>query len=638
MKKISIFLLMFVLVMSFMMPNVFAFDDTDITKTLIVRQGTNLSNKLEYPGYKIIENNVDSNVIGEYQVVYESLETNTQLVKKVVVESEDQTFFVEQKTIDSKLNHLYQFELISSTNVTEDDYIVTTKATHKSTNAQSLYLFYVKDDKLDTSYFALYLQKQSIVDVIYNPLKDEMISIVTGPNNFDGNLDFELYIRKLNNQIMGTYKYNDPRNDIAESAILVKNNLVISGYSIDDKTKEKDSFIAVYDAYTYDLKNFFIYSKEGDDEFIDLYTKDNYLYALRKTNENYAICKIDIFGNLHQETQMNFLYDAQYIKKVNNNNVCFLMNVYNYSYLDYEQVVYQIDDEMNVIEIDKYYDSQKKLVDVFINNEKIAYLLIDKQNGDSYYQLKKRENNEVVISKNLDFTSEQLQFTNTFSPNIITCNSDLELSFKTFDYLYLPSKIDNTIIYDNLNNNIIECNYKEHHIGIKEEEQTNFSSFGSYKRTYYLNDKLQYLQDITVYVPYFSGVEEGKIYDVGVQLFPNGTASLNGVYIEHGHVINDVGEYELMVKGINETKTIKFTVSNLSCCNTPIEEGKNHLTNFLELEENGKNFDQDTTKITSNLNLNDQPVKKKNFDSTVLFYIMPVLAAGVAITIALRKE
>lgn len=637
MRKISIFLLMFVLVMSFMMPNVLAFDDTDITKTLIVRQGTNLSNKLEYPGYKIIENNVDSNVIGEYQVVYESLETNTQLVKKVVVESEDQTFFVEQKTMDSKLNHLYQFELISSTNVTEDDYIVTTKATHKSTNAQSLYLFYIKDDKLDTSYFALYLQKQSIVDVIYNPLKDEMISIVTGPNNFNGNLDFELYIRKLNNQIMGTYKYNDPRNDIAESAILVKNNLVISGYSIDDKTKEKDSFIAVYDAYTYDLKNFFIYSKEGDDEFIDLYTKDNYLYALRKTNDNYSICKIDIFGNLHQETQMNFLYDAQYIKKVNN-NVCFLMNVYNYSYLDYEQVVYQMDDEMNIIEIDKYYDSQKKLVDVFINNEKIAYLLIDKQNGDSYYQLKKRENNEVVISKNLDFTSEQLQFTNTFSPNIITCNPDLELSFKTFNYLYFPSKIDNTIIYDDLNNNIIECNYKEHHIGIKEEEQTNFPSFGSYKRTYYLNDKLQYLQDITVYVPYFSGVEEGKIYDVGVQLFPNGTASLNGVYIENGHVINDVGEYELMVKGINETKTIKFTVSNLSCCNTPIEEGKNHLTNFLELEENDKNFDQDTTKITSNLNLNDQPVKKKNFDSTVLFYIMPVLAAGVAITIALRKE
>lgn len=641
MKKICTILIVLMGVLLFDYPKTSANENFDISNTLVIEEQTDISNNLDYPGYQIVTNNVNTNVPGEYQVIYESIETGTRINKKVVVLNEDEKYYIEQKNIEVKENKLYKFNVFSTTQVGDNDYIITTKATPNSStvNSDILYLFYVKDDTLYKSYFVVYLQNQDLVDVVYNPVKDEIISVVTGANNMDGNLDFEFYVRKSNNLIVGTYKQNRIEKDTATSILLVKNNLIISGYTIDNKTLERDSFVAFYDTNTYELNNLFTYSVKGDDMIIDIFSKDNYIYAVREKDSKYSILKIDIFGNLHDEVNINYNYSANYIKKIDvNNEVYFLMNVYNYDYLDYEQVIYKLDEKMNIVEISKYYSPNAEVKDVYLKGEKIVYLLCDELNQTSYYQQKDLRDSSILINKNLEKQADQMLFSSSNIPHIVTVNEENKLIIDSFNYIYLNEKLPKTINYNDLNESQLEGDYKNYSLDIVVNEDINLDVFGSYKGYYFYNGIIDYLCEVEVEVPYFSGVEEGKIYDVGVKLYPNGTASLNGVYIEKGHVINEAGEYELMVKGVDETKIISFTVSNISCSNFNNIVGNNRLPTFPELRENEAINEKKDNQLTYKVSLSEEEIKRKTIDNTAWFYVMPIVAAAISLSFILRKD
>ena len=81
--------------------------------------------------------------------------------------------------------------------------------------------------------------------------------------------------------------------------------------------------------------------------------------------------------------------------------------------------------------------------------------------------------------------------------------------------------------------------------------------FGKYEVIYYFPD---FNINGNIEVPYEANVTESFIYPTGYELRFTGKASLNGNGIVNNHRINNPGEYQLALQGLNDVKTINFQV------------------------------------------------------------------------------
>lgn len=274
-------------------------------------------------------------------------------------------------------------------------------------------------------------------------------------------------------------------------------------------------------------------------------------------------------GNINERKSFVFVFDKT-LKKLN--------DYYFNEYTEYEvisQVV--IDSNINIIlstsSYDVYYQFNN---DLTLSN----YLKFDSINKYLYVQ---NILNEMLFIKE-DISSFEIGFfhENSFTPifslnyrlnNFDITNGLLVLNYNNSLNLYSEYHIDrcDTLVltkikYEYDSTNHFEVNSFFETLTFKLDKYTPFHIHmisGEYNASYISKNMFGsniFLQT-KVIVKDFVNIIDGGIYNKGLMLQFFGDASLNGESIHNGHTIEEVGEYELTIKNVNQiTKTYKFKV------------------------------------------------------------------------------
>lgn len=274
-------------------------------------------------------------------------------------------------------------------------------------------------------------------------------------------------------------------------------------------------------------------------------------------------------GNINERKSFVFVFDKT-LKKLN--------DYYFNEYTEYEvisQVV--IDSNINIIlstsSYDVYYQFNK---DLTLSN----YLKFDSINKYLYVQNILNEMlfiKEDISSFEIGFFQEN-SFTPIFSLNYRLNNFDITNGLLVLNYnnslnLYSEYHIDrcDTLVltkikYEYDSTSHFEVNSFFETLTFKLDKYTPFHIHmisGEYNASYISKNMFGsnvFLQT-KVIVKDFVNIIDGGIYNKGLMLQFFGNASLNGESIHNGHTIEEVGEYELTIKNVNQiTKTYKFKV------------------------------------------------------------------------------
>ena len=126
----------------------------DIAKPLICLEGTNYDEYLNYEGYDIIQNNVNFNLPGSYQVIYEN-KNNERFIKNVDVISKEnlnELTYYQITSTEFDSNNTYNWEgVLCELSTNEYTYQVTT--------------YFNPDDETSNEYLNLYYNNNLIKQI-----------------------------------------------------------------------------------------------------------------------------------------------------------------------------------------------------------------------------------------------------------------------------------------------------------------------------------------------------------------------------------------------------------------------------------------------------------------------------------------
>lgn len=386
-----------------------------------------------------------------------------------------------------------------------------------------------------------------------------------------------------------------------------KTDNTFSNYSVIDSSFY-DSRIAINISFKENIKINNVSFSNAIIEYTDLLEYYNcYYYSLY--NKDYYGCQItqtDVCVFLIDNSINKNCITIQYLNNdINNKQVSLdLETKYNVNRIN----VFNID--KNNIYLSMYYHQGNN--DYFLGFAKVC-----SEKGVSYYPVTTTEK-RVIKTKICDGIIKNLYY-----------NNDL-LYYESYNLIEILSNFNQHKDYDLLEKTVkvngIDANL------INYFNNVDLNLYGEYNNILFLEDQFnnEYVLEEIYNLYLQTNIKQNEQYQIGYNLSFNGEATLNGVAINNNFKVNDIGNYLLIIKGKNNvSKTISFSIDELTMVNEPIESDKfcvNKVETYNKLIE-------DTSYINNNIS-----IESSNGYETIIPIVIIMFIVSVMMFIIVRKK
>lgn len=611
---------------------VFAESDENILKPLIVEVDTDIKEIINYENYVIVFNDVNVKKSGTYKIIYKNIHSNEEVEKTIyVIERDQKTFFSEEliyqeETIDDTYEIGDVFNYLDNPNCLYNYYY--------STLGFNNYLNGEWNQNIHYNHTVSLRTKGQIIDAYVND--DQVIMIGTDINDMNGKKNTCIYTRtaKISKQVDITENGLDNPSCVAANNkyYFIAGTTNVSNELLQGKREGIDSYVAVVNRETKDIINVSMVQQKEDDSISEMVYYNNYLYLIQENNTNtIRVLKMDIFGNVIKENKIELFYEYHNLKfKMFNNKMYLSYSTYDYEKMDYINIINSINEELEIVEINKDYQNGSQIVDFEIDDELVFVLLTNKNNKCFEYLI--YDQNNSLLGKYS--STKELKVAGLGSNNVIIGTS---LDNKTLKYYQINSLIKvkepSDKLYYNLSkeNNETKINEYLYIINgkkIKHDEKSNLNYnlnlFGNYSLTYHFSSDMELYLERNIRVMPFIGALNEENYDIGLCIVGNGTLYVNNMLVEGDYIFNDIGEYEIKLVGKNnEIEHYKISVSDLSV-------KFNELIYEKEMEP-VIDKTTDLSNIVIDKTFTEKTEINNNKKTTTLFYLIPAITLGVVL-------
>ena len=643
MKKFFIFIIVFIIVFIHNFPSFKAFEILELP-SLYIEEGVGNESYLYQENYTVISGVVDWYREGTYNVTYEDSFNNIYNKKYIIIPKNDSYYFItKQNENEIKLSNYHQ--IIDVFYINENSfYVISNYQIEEPTgpDQEKISVIYYEDYQYKWEY--RYYKYSRYVSGCLNNDNIVITGLVYNENNYYINTIVLFEVTK-ERQVIKSREVSSDKSCFVYDLYLDNNYIylitVTNGSKNDyDKYKQDDKSKIVI--FKIDCKNFQIITGITIDELENFIFVDASYYDRRLTINVLLKEKQGIFTNCIYEYNDTLQFINKYYFSINNKDylghqvtkdeLCFFSidNTVNENCVKIEYLNSGVDNKNITLDLyNTYYINYVQVVNVDGNN--IYFSLNNITNKASYFLGFCKINSVYNVSY---FT------TSPEGINVIKakCANGLLLQmYNKQDKLYsrVMDLIEINTIKTETNKvkNCIKTIYHDCNELLKNtyEIQLNNNVFGKYKNVYFYIDNNYneyYLQD-EIEIIFQCNVKENEVYQIGYKLDFNGLGSLNGNIINSGYIINDIGKYQLVIGGVNETKIITFSISDLTVNHIERPSINYAIINTEEYVMPSKNENYDETQYDF--------IAKENLKNTVPISLL-ILSLGIIIFLLLRNK
>lgn len=625
MKKILFLFILMSACLFLNMNNVHASEYNDPTLPLVVSVGTDINEYLKCEGYVVVSNTVNTNVAGNYSITYRSIEDNIEVRKPVFVIA-DTKFATETDILTSPVNES-KYALLKAI-ATENGYYYAESYQNPRFVRTSYYLYY--EDNTSR------LIRNNSHCTINNLNYVDGHNLVIANENDTATGGFDMLVCDYAEGLNSTFKIPIDGVEYGMSITSSSDTYFIGGYATEendvflDERLGDDSFILFVDKTTKVIRRCLMLSVQGHDEISDIYFINNYLYALQNIdNHSLRLLKIDIFGNVVAENIIEHPYGVRDAKlKYYNNRLTLSYGYYDYNYLDYVDTIVELNTDLVRKTLYDAYNKNLRLVDYELKDGlQLQAIFSYKNNRPGFVYAFIDNSNFLFDYYNIDDCTPVL-----ICHNKILCSKDSGYVIKALDTLFIESAPPNTVNPKTDTKDVLD-NYKIYLNGVscKCEDDSKLyydeTLFGKQKVTYHFKDTYDFLMDVNLNVLPFIGVEDGKTYDLNTIISGNAKIRINGELIESSYCLDEVGEYEIELTGLNN-ESVKYFInvvdtSKYEKVDKPNEELEVSLNDVTSTKDATLSFQKRSTKVSKN-------------NGYLFVYIVPFILLGVGFLVLKR--
>ena len=560
MKKILKLLFLIVLFILVLIPKtkqaIKATSVDDVEKPLVLALGGDINAYLKYDDYIVVSNNVNPNQVGTYNVTYKHIETSEVVIKKVIVIDDNNYSYVERlKTLN-------------------DDYQYTLKGIANASGMSSfLYKFQIPNFAGDI--YMIY-ENEYATDLVMRSFNGDINDFCYHDGHYIGagfensalNKDQDMFMFDLGDT-KKLVTVSSAGADYANVATFNNKYYILAGATFskdgvfNGPRDYYDSCVALVNRENLELEHAFTIGLKGNDEIVDLFEKDNYLYLLQIEDEkNFRLVVTDIFGNKDKELIINEKYG--YLNphfKIVGDNVYLSYASYDYEYLDYCDRIYQMNLNLELTEIYKGYNQGYTLENYEISNDALSLVLKPKYKNYGFLYLEYLKG-KLVITHYFD---EHLTLYGS-DKNHLYFNDNGEIIIYQLNTLFIEEKP--SLIYDpkinttdDLYNYHVLINGASQDTAKNIKEDINPLIFGKYSVTYlFKNANFDYLDTLTIDVLPFIGIMDNETYDLGLCLLGNASKiRVNNEVVSNDYKLCSEGNYKVEIEG-KDQEIVKYNI------------------------------------------------------------------------------
>ena len=623
MKKILNLLIVFVCVMVLGITKASDLNasSTNMLKKLFVTVGSN--DTLEYPGFKLLETNINYDVEGLYSATYLEDITDRTFYREIEVIKEETLLNNGIKNI----NKLEEFEfkekkilkrvITSSCNIfiLEDETNVIMRFEYDD-NVINLNLF-------DKNNFGF-------VDLVFDNSSNKLYLV---GNLFTSSLDVYIAEYSLNGNLLKEKVILGNNVDIVKSIIVKDTSIYLSGSTTSSNQDfthtcyQEDSYVLKINIETFEIIKYLNLGEIGID-YINVSSYLDNIYVVKHFYNNgihvVKIYKLDDNLNIISDTYLGTITLVSDIALKNcDNDLYYFCSVYNESLNNDQTVLYKVSKDLNIKKLDTYCDKFAVGVDLNIVNNEIS-LLYTSYSKDENYPTYIR----TITDKTIKFTLDNRIYNNCYFNELGNLDLIYNEHLKSFEYSLVYSKsFGNNDNYSDVNP-VIMCN----NIRILENKYLSNlyfdpNMFGVYSLIYYYNfDFFDLVIKKDIHILSDINVECDNVYNTGLILSFKGIGYLNNLIIENGYVINKPGNYELEVMGY-DNKSVVYNFEVVDNLSTKEEE------KFVDYEVKLKDMDNsNSNNLIVNNNIPINKIIQDGYQNKIWYVVIPIVTLLISIS------
>lgn len=644
-KKLFTILLFTCILNLYMIKNTYASESTkEVSKPLVILQGETYNDYLNYKGYTILENNLNTDKCGDYQIVYQKTLTNEQITKRIFVKSSEE--LLSQKCYNEQYQNLYN---------SKQRMLV-----HQAKYYQGYYYFGIAEETTNGLY-NLSLIKTDLENLIF---KKELMTYTNGQI-----VDFVFETNEI--VLLINYATDKSQDVMLKFITLEGNNLcdtIIKGNDYDKGIK-----IFKDDGYYYIP----VESSSTDELFKQTSTtKGLYMFKIMKSNRqivsvrsniaNYDLKVIDVVEtnegyvcltskydpnikmrilelNLYSKDEENFTLKKEFLRstlidalafRTNDRDEMFIMTENNKKFDLYSVFA---DFSSHLLNTYYYQKAPNAVFADFIindyNNIEILYNVIDNKKAEPYgyiYQLIENDNIALEI-ENYSPTMMAKKFIN--EGEILFADNN-QITIDKIKYLIVKS-LNNQITLNNEDLSTYPLVYIDaKQIYLNEEKSKldyDLNQYGTYPIKFYFSTKnVDIIIPGSIEVLPQINIKNNETYDLKLQLKFNGKGVLNNLNITNEYIIEQPGTYKLEVYGKDDIcYNVNFVVTPITDNNEYKKNPKNELSVKNEILTSDKS-------ITINNNIKENEIS--NDKNQYLWTLLIPIAISILLIMGLIKK
>lgn len=559
----------------------------DITKPLLVLQGGNYNDYLQYDGYTFLSSDANFNRAGDYKAKFKNNLTNEEVEKAILVRSREQLVNNNYKESFYDLHIFDQKIQVAKVKEYKGAYYIAYNV-YKNDELWSLYLCKIVNKQVIFNRLILGESALVLADFI---VSDEQISILF-------NMDYSSYKQEtllvtITQEAISRYTIRFIGSGVDTGRKILQDDKY---YYVINETRSKDSYYGKDHDYQYvtiflirkdilSVVNRAYILEDSDVKVNDAVIRDGTLCVLteyydRATRlKNYDIHTFEAEDNKISDTGEHFIScslteSALKMQLDEDDNIYMAMSDYDYEQSEYVNKLYKIDYSFRKELQGTYYyqkEASAHLVDFYVINQDeviLLYNLVDLSTDNHYGYLY-----QIVEKGRVTFEVESFSPTEPvsglISPNELGFQNGNKVEVNQINYAVATKLLTTTTASTEqkpekpkmfINGESVDPDLN------KSKIHYDLSKYGTYQAYYYFVSKeLDVITYGDIVVEPQVNVENDGIYDVNFKLEFNGKAKLNSLEISPGYIIKTPGEYNLIIEGVNgQNEEIHFVVKNLT--------------------------------------------------------------------------
>lgn len=648
-KKITVFLFSILLILLLMI-NVKANAEsiTILPKDYLL---VNLGNDsyLTHPSLTIISGDVDWNKTGTYTITYEDYNKNVYKKDYVIIQNKNEQYFLE-----NNIENEIPFANISEV---EDVFYLSSESYYIIYNYQVEDPTYYDQEKVAVSFYENNSYKWTYSYYKYSRyvsgylLNDNLIiagKVYNENNNYNNSI--VLFEITKEREIIKQREIESNFSCSCYGIHYYENYLYLvtstKGNSLDYnkiKTSNEEQLVIL----KIDYESFKIYEGKAESAISNFRIIDTSFYDYRITiniaykeniminNVEYTNCIYEYDERLQLQNQYHFsLKNKDYITyQVTKNDVCFFSidHSVNSEYVKVQYLNNEID--IKIIELSRENMYNINDIKVITVNENDIYMMLNSKKLNKKNFLGFAKINTFDGVKYFSVTPSEISVLNSkvYNNNIYnTYIKDNKLYNKIYNLIEIIASTFENSNYNITKKTVIVNGQKTALTNYF--DSTNYKKYGIYQNVLKTKDENNnaYYVDEIINVNAKVNVTNNEVYQIGYKLCFNGEAILNGKKINSDYIINDIGNYQLIIYGENvDEMTYYFDISDLTISSSikqPVDFEIIEITNTNQVY---KNKPTNTSTIEYNV--------KQNY-SEVIPLVISILSFGILSFVMLRKK